>query len=210
MPPISLKLRLLLWLYSTQNLLGCTLALGGLGLYFTGVIADWWLPIVAGLYGAGWLIVPPSKTLEYQVRSEATQANLLEDLQALLDHARERLPGEAVERLRRIQGVVEEVAPKLFSGEVAMVHTIALVNAVSRDLPETVANYLRLPPAFATLHTVADGRSCKQLLLDQLDFLGEQLHRIADSIYRADAEALVVNGKFLQEKFHSVSFVATE
>ena len=53
MSPISLKMRIFLFLYSTQNLVGCALAIGGLGLFFADVITEWWLPIVAGLYAVG-------------------------------------------------------------------------------------------------------------------------------------------------------------
>ena len=115
---------------------------------------------------------------------------------------------EALDRLQQIRNLVVELAPRLFSGNVAMSYAISLTNAVTRDLPETVKNYLRLPTALATLHTVDGGKTCKQLLLEQLDLLSGQLSAIAQNVYKDDADALVVNGKFLQEKFHSVSFVS--
>lgn len=208
MQEVSLKTRLLLFLYSTRNLVGCALAIAGLGLFFAGLIADWWFPIVAALYGLGWVALPGDKELQLQVHQEATQANLIEGLEELIRQSRKRLPSEAVDRLLHIRQVVVDVAPKLFSGEVAMTYAISLVNAVSRDLPQTVKNYLHLPTAFATMHSVDNGRTCKQLFLEQLDILGDQLSKIAENIYRDDAEALVVNGKFLQEKFHALSFVS--
>ncbi len=207
MQPVSMKTRVLLFLYSTRNLAGCALALGGLGLFFGGMISDWWFPIVAGLYAVGWFAVPADQGLALKIRSEVTQANLTEGMDELLDESVSKLPHEAVERLRRIQQIVEELAPKIFSGGVTMDYAIALTNAVMRDLPETVKNYLRLPTAFATLHVIDNGKTCKQLLLDQLDLLSEQLSKIADNVYKDDAEALVVNGKFLKEKFHAVSFI---
>jgi len=84
---------------------------------------------------------------------------------------------------------------------------LTLVNAVTRDLPTTIANYLRLPHAYATFHQIEGGRTAKQLLLEQLDLLHGQLTKIADSAYRDDAEALVVNGKYLKEKFHPTVFL---
>ncbi|MDD2775291.1 MAG: hypothetical protein PHU06_04980 [Gallionella sp.] len=207
MQPISPKMRLLLFLYSTQNLVGCTLAIGGLGLFFSGLIADWWFPIVLGLYAVGWFAVPRDHELELRVRNEATQADLTDSIDELLEQSKAKLPQEAVERLTHIRVMVLELAPKLFSGEMAVNSAISLTNAVTRDLPETVRNYLYLPTAFATLHVIHDGKTCKQLLIEQLDLLNQQLSKIAESIYQEDAEALVINGKFLQEKFHAVSFV---
>lgn len=208
MPPISLKTRVLLFLYSTRNIVGSVLAIGGLGLFFGGVIADWWFAIVVALYAFGVLAVPADKELELQVRKEATQADLTEGIEELIEQSQAKLPREAVERLQEIRQVVTELAPKLFSGDVPMNHVIALSNAVTRDLPETVRNYVHLPTAFATMHAVENGKTCKQLLLDQLGLLSDQLSKIAVNIYKDDADALVVNGKFLQEKFHAVSFVS--
>ncbi len=208
MQKVSFKMRLFLFIYSTQNLIGSALALLGLGLFFVGVIDDWWLPIVGGLYAIGWLVVPADRELEIQVHNEATQANLTQSVDALLSEAKGKLPREAVDCLQQIRQTVIELAPKLFDGGMAMTSAVSLVNAVTRDLPETVRNYLHLPTAFATLHIVEKGKTCKQLLIDQLNLLNVQLSKIAESVYKEDAEALVVNGKFLEEKFHSLSFVA--
>ena len=207
MQPVSPKMRILLFLYSTQNLVGSALAIAVLGLFFGGVITDWWFPIVAGCYAVGWLAIPSDQELELKVRSEATQANLTDSIQELIDVSKTKLPHEALERLQRIHALVLELAPRLFEKDVAMSYLISLTNAVMRDLPETVHNYLQLPAAFAALHVVHGGKTCKQLLLEQLDLLNEQLTKIAQNIYADDADALVVNGKFLQEKFHPVSFV---
>jgi hypothetical protein len=82
-----------------------------------------------------------------------------------------------------------------------------LPNVITRDLPETVRNYLNLPTVFSSIHVVKDGKTCKQLLIEQLDFLNLELRKIAENVYKDDAEALIVNGKFLEEKFHSIKFV---
>ncbi len=207
MQPISPQMRVLLFLYSTQNLVGCLLAFIGLALFFLGWISDWWFPIVMGLYAIGWFAVPGDKELELRVRNEDTQSNLVEGLEELIRASHAKLPPDAVTRLERIRELVLEMAPKLFAGGMAMDSSISLIHAVTRDLPETVKNYLHLPTAFATLHVVENGKTCKQLLLEQLDLLVGQLSKIAENVYKDDADALVVNGKFLQEKFHAVSFV---
>jgi len=208
MHKISASTQVLLFLYSTRNLVGSVLAIGGLALFFAGVISDWWFPIVAGLYALGWLAVPGNQELELKVRNEATQANLVDSLDELISASRPRLPAEATERLDRIHTVVTALAPKLFSGDVAMEHVVTLVHAVTRDLPGTVKNYLRLPAAFASIHVVENGKTARQLLLEQLDILDVQLAKIATNIYQDDAQALVSNGWFLKEKFHTVSFSA--
>lgn len=205
---MSLKLRLMLFLYGTKNLAGCLLAFCGLGLFFSGFIADWWLPIVGGLYAVGWIAAPGDRTLALRAHNEASQADLIGSVDELIAASKKRLPQESVERLLRIKAIVAELAPKLFGSDIAMNHVVGLTNTITRDLPETVKNYLQLPPLFASTHVVANGKTCRQLLLDQLDFLSEQLGKIAENVYKDDADALVVNGKFLQDKFQPVSFIA--
>ena len=207
MPALSMKMKALLFLYSTRNLVGSVMGLAGLGLFFAGIIESWWFPIVIGLYAAGWLATPSDRELALRVHTESTQANFTESVDALIAASRKQLPDEAMKRLLSIQSTVQALAPKLFSGTVGLEYRVSLVNAVTRDLPETIRNYLRLPTAFATLHAVADGKTCKQLLVEQLSLLDEQLASMAQNIYQDDAEALIVNGRFLQDKFRPVSFV---
>ncbi len=171
-----------LFLYSARNLTGSALALGGLGLFFAGVIEHWWLAIVAGLYGTGWLAVP-----------------------ALVQVGQKLVRVEAMACLTRIREVVSALAPRLSDGSMGMEQAVALTNAVTRDLPETVRNYRRLPVAFASLHAVENGKTCKQLLIEQLNLLNDQLRKIGDNVYRDDADALLANGRFLREKFKALS-----
>ncbi|VGO07663.1 hypothetical protein AMB3_3526 [plant metagenome] len=51
-----------------------------------------------------------------------------------------------------------------------------------------------------------DGKTSRQLFIEQLDLLDGQLVKIAESIYRHDAEAVVANGKFLQDKFRPIAY----
>ncbi|MER5864689.1 hypothetical protein [Kitasatospora sp. NPDC002040] len=53
--------RALEYLESPRNLVGCAAGAGGLGLYFAGLTGAWWPAVVAGLYGAGALLVPGRK-----------------------------------------------------------------------------------------------------------------------------------------------------
>lgn len=208
---LPLGTRLLLFLYSTPNIVGSALAVTGLGLFFAGVIDDWWLAIVAGLYAVGWLATPRDRDLEIALQEQAAHASLLEQIDELVARSRKRLPAEAFEKLKAIRAILESLMPKLQgladAGTVAMDQMITVVNAVTRDLPMTIANYVRLPEAFATLHHIEHGKTAKQLLVEQLDLLQSQLARIADSAFREDAEALVVNGKYLKDKFHSTEFL---
>ncbi|KEY60341.1 hypothetical protein [Serratia sp. DD3] len=208
MPAISLKMRLLLFLYSSQNILGCVLALLGLGFFFSGFIADWWLLIVCGLYAVGWLLLWNNHpVIDVATQQDIIHVNLLASLDELMRQSRTKLPSEAFGYLQNIHQIVADVAPKLSDNTATTEYVISLTNAVTRDLPQTIKNYLQLPTAFATLHIIERGKTCKQLLLEQLDLLYKQLQKIAENVYKDDAEALITNGRFLEEKFRPVNFI---
>ncbi|MFF4379064.1 hypothetical protein [Kitasatospora sp. NPDC001547] len=50
--------RVLRYLESARNLVGCAGGAAGLGLHFAGLGGAWWPAVVAGLYGAGALLTP--------------------------------------------------------------------------------------------------------------------------------------------------------
>jgi hypothetical protein len=65
----------------------------------------------------------------------------------------------------------------------------------------TLGAYLRLPKFYAQMQPLADGRTASQTLLDQLRVLGNSLKEVSKSAFAGDAESLVTNGHFLQNKF---------
>lgn len=202
---MPLKTRLLIFLYSTGNLLGCCLALISLSLFFGNIIRDWWLGITIGMYIAGVLLVPGQKGIAAQLPTETP--DLLTSLDRLIAASRKRLPAEAQTRLANIRSLLTELTPKMTTDSMAMTQNIAITNAITRDLPATLNNYLKLPSAFANLHPVDGQKTCKVLLLEQLELLDTQLSKLAENVFKQDAEALLLNGQFLKEKFHSLVFV---
>jgi hypothetical protein len=72
---------------------------------------------------------------------------------------------------------------------------------VRRYLPDTLAAYLRLPKYYAQMQVLSDGKTASQTLNEQLVVLDNSLKDVAKSAFAGDAEALVTNGQFLQNKF---------
>ncbi|MFJ2777906.1 hypothetical protein [Kitasatospora sp. NPDC087315] len=56
--------RVLGYLESTRNLVGCAAGAGGLGLHFAGLGGSWWPGVVVALYGAGALLTPGGRRAE--------------------------------------------------------------------------------------------------------------------------------------------------
>jgi hypothetical protein len=72
-------------------------------------------------------------------------------------------------------------------------------------LPDAIGGYLRLPRQWADSRPVDRGKTPLMILIDQLDLLGATMDKVFDAVCRADAEALVVHGRFLEEKFGSAA-----
>jgi hypothetical protein len=51
------------------------------------------------------------------------------------------------------------------------------------------------------MHPVQDGKTPKEVLLDQLTLLENKMSEVADDVHRNDSDRLLANGRFLQERF---------
>ncbi|MDK2126788.1 hypothetical protein [Parachitinimonas caeni] len=202
MPELSLRYRLLLFLYSNSNIAGCVLALFGLGLYFGGIIDRGWGLITAGLYGMGWIGWYRRKA-EVGPMATDMSAEMLHDAFTRLVATAKTLPPEAKSKLtsieQRLAGLLPRLAELRESADARAAHTIS--QTVLSYLPDAINRYLKLPPAFAALHVVTDGKTPTKLLIEQLGVLDQTLGEIETNLYSGDAVALAANGRFLSDKF---------
>jgi hypothetical protein len=205
MVPLSIGERLRLFLYSTGNIAGSLLALGGLGLFFGGVIHSYWLAIVAGLYGVGVLGWPRNYLAQTAERAELSTELLAQQVKRLVDSVAKGLPKDALDLLHSIENTLNELLPRLEElrdrGTISPKDSFTVLETIRRYLPDTLAAYLRLPKFYAQMQTLADGRTASQTLIDQLRLLDTSLKAVATSAFAGDAETLVSNGHFLQNKF---------
>jgi hypothetical protein len=200
------------YLYSRRNIVGSLLALGGLGLYFAGLIGGLaWIPIVAGLYAIGVLLVPGEKGLEMRLGAAQDAAQVKEGLERLLRGIRGKVADDLYEKVVSIQGSilatleVEGTAGDTIDPNVYLIRQTAL-----SYLPEAFSTYLRLPRLMAERRRVADGRTPHDVLLEQLDLMDRRLADVADDMARHDSDRLLANGRFLAEKFGTSSLEIDE
>lgn len=202
----------LLYFYSTRNIAGCSLALLGLGAYFGGFINQWWLPICMGLYAAGALLVPSHDLIDIDIYQRYDGQQLIAGVEQLIAQVGKQLPPQALLILQSIPQVLEPLIPRLTglnnSPMLPPDHVLTVIGAITRDLPQTLSGYLRLPTAFANLHPVHQGKTAKDLLTEQLQLLKNQLDKIAEAAFKDDADAVLVNGQYLKEKFHAPRYLA--
>ena len=190
------------FLYSRRNIVGSLLALGGLALHFVGIIGGpLWLPITAGLYLIGYLLVPGERGLTIQLDAAQDAAEVREGLDRLLRAIKGKVADDLYAKVVRIQasilGTLEaEGAANEADPNVYLIRQTALTY-----LPEAFSTYLRMPRVMAERRAIADGRTPHDVLLDQLDLMDRRLEDVADDIARHDSDKLLANGRFLAEKF---------
>jgi hypothetical protein len=122
----------------------------------------------------------------------------LADLRTLPFKVRGRIPAQASASLGRIVELLLDTLPRV-SGDVEL-NAYALRTATVY-LPETLQAYLALPTAWARSHVYADGSTPDSALAAQLAVIEQAVSRMHEAALRGDANALLINGRFLGFRF---------
>lgn len=131
-----------------------------------------------------------------------TGADLLAAVDRVEAMARDgKVPGGVLSRLVRVTRIVRQTLPRLDRLGAGSAQAYNVMATATDYLPEAISGYLRLPREWADTRPVDRGKTPLLVLVDQLDLLGATMDKVFDAINRADAQALVVHGRFLQEKF---------
>lgn len=131
-----------------------------------------------------------------------TTEQLLEALDHVERQARDgQAPSVVLARLLRVTRVVRETIPRLANLGPGSAQGYSVMATATDYLPVAIGNYLRLPRDWADTRPISEGKSSVMLLVDQLDLLGQTMDQVLDAVNRADAEAIVVHGAFLEQKF---------
>lgn len=134
--------------------------------------------------------------------SAPTAQDLVDAVDRVEQQARDgKVPAMVQSRLGRVCRVVRDTVPRLDSLGAGSPMGYDVVATATNYLPDAIGGYLRLPRAWADSRPVDRGRTPLMLLIDQLDLLGATMDDVFDAVCRADAQALVVHGRFLEERF---------
>jgi len=106
-----------MFLYSRKNIVASTLALAGLGLYFVGVIDQFWFPIVLGLYGVGYFATPqpPALTLGDPCVGQSPE-EIKAALARLVDPVHDLVEPDVLARITSIVSSINDALPLLVRG----------------------------------------------------------------------------------------------
>jgi hypothetical protein len=187
------------YLTSRKNLVGLGLALIGTLLLLVHVIAGFWPVIVVGLYLVGAILTPRRPA------ADATQVFNPNDVRQVLDRQISSMSGrlspDVMAKVLSIRQIILGILPRSGNLPPGSPELYILERTATDYLPTTLKLYLSLPGPYATQHQVQDGKTSKQLVLDQLGILETKMNEVAEDVQRNDADRLLTNGRFLEERF---------
>ena len=160
-----------LFLYSNGNIAGSVLGILGMGLFFTGLIGDFWLAIVLGLYGVGALGFPRTQTWELKEGMRLQGEQLRDALDKMIKQVKPKLSEDLAEIMTVLQENLDYVIRKTAERDGGPFLTHFVKQTVSDYLPTAVEHYLSLPPAYRRMHTIKNGKTSKDLFREQLVLL---------------------------------------
>lgn len=187
---------------SRKNIAGCILAVGGPVLIFAGVVAaPVGLALMPVLYAIGALAAPPRRRVD--VVAGLDKNDVRTSLDKIQEKIMARVPGRIGTKVNAISRTIKDVLPRVDGLGAGSPGQYVLYMSATDYLPTAIQAYLDLPRHYADTHVVADGKTSLDLLADQLDLLEKEINEIVANVNRADVDRLVVNGRFLEEKFGS-------
>ena len=200
---MSLARRFEAYLYSRRNIVGSALALGGLGLFFTGLLSGpIWAPVVAALYAIGVLLTPTDRKIDLTLDATADAGEIRKGLDRLQNTITGRVADDIVAQVADIRGSIEQTLASNPTGLSQADQNVFLIRQTALEyLPRALNAYLALPRTYAERRAVANGRTPHDELLAQLQLLNSKMQEVADNIAKRDTDRLIANGRFLQERF---------
>ena len=199
------------WLTSRRNAAGSVCGIAGLALGVTGVVpAPWWPLGVAALYAAGALAVPRGAAAATDGLTGTDEDSYddrvdVERLRAALDERRHaligRVPTDVIRAVDRVAAALEELFERPDLLRRGSPEAFVIERMVDDYLPTALDAYLSLPRAFAGHHQLPDGRTPRQVLLDQLALLEKVARESADAASWEEADRLLAHDRFLADRF---------
>ena len=183
------------YLYSGKNIVGSALAILGLILFFTGAItAFFWPFVVVAMYGVGALLAPgPPKVSLMGTSFDAD--SIRRSLQHALSTANGKLAPPLQAKLQDIADTIMGILPHFADFPPGSPDLFVVGRTATDYLPSA------LQRAYATLHKMPNGKTADQVLDDQLTLLASKMDEVADAVHKKDSDALLANGRLLEEKF---------
>src|SRR6266480_4183210 len=112
-----------------------------------------------------------------------------------------KVPPEVMAKVLKIRQLILGILPRSGNLLPGSPQLFVIERTATDYLPASLQAYLNLPRAYATRHPVQDGKTAKEVLLDQLTLLETKMNEVANDVHRNDSDRLLAHGRFLEERF---------
>ena len=112
-----------------------------------------------------------------------------------------KVPPEVMAKVLMIRQIILGILPRSGNLPPGSPELFIIERTATNYLPSSLQAYLDLPRGYATRHPVQDGKTSKDVLLDQLTLLETKMNEVASDVIRNDSDRLLAHGRFLQERF---------
>jgi hypothetical protein len=142
---------------------------------------------------------PRNKTIDLRTGVDPNVVTLALDSQVRIITG--KVPPEVMAKVLKIRQTIVGILPRSGSFAPGSPELFLVERTATDYLPTTLEAFLKLPRVYATLQPIKDGKTAKQILLDQLTLLENKMNEVAEDVQRHDADRLLANGRFLEERF---------
>ena len=206
---MTLAQRALRFLVSRKNIGATFLGLIGVALLALGITGGvLGIGLIVGLYAAGYLLIPREKGVTLTLFDESDSRQIREGLNELIHSIRFRVSPDvegAVEDV--VRSIILTLPPEEQKGFSAIDPTVMLIRQTALHyVPKLLDDYLAIPRMYAERVAISDGKTAKDVLIEQLRVIEEKMKETYLAMYRSDADRLLANARFLQERFQRSVF----
>lgn len=127
--------------------------------------------------------------------------SLREALQFTVDATRPRLTEPVQQEIDRVVEAVEAVLAVWNDNDVGREAAYTLRATIQDYLPDTLERYMKLPRRYALQRMVRGERTARDIVVEQLRIMSDELMAIADDVNAGNAADLAAHGRFLDERF---------
>jgi hypothetical protein len=203
------------YIFSNKNVIGLGIASIIVILGFLGILKHGVLGVALIGYIFGWIVGPKEKEIKFYHYKGESMSDYIGFLKKFMKVSfdNEKLPEQAKSILKSIEKNSIELIEYMDKKEMVDSVSEEMMNLKSifdTYIPNLINQYSRLPVDYANNVKGSNGKTAKDLLVEQLRILEEKIKEIAYGLYENDVTKLKVNGRFLKEKFHSGDFFLNE
>lgn len=203
------------FLFSNKNILGCALTSVVLVLALLGIFKSFWIPLAVMAYIFGYVAGPAEKKIKFYHYQGESLADYIGFINKMKNNVMisEKIPQDAKDIIHSISQKAIELITFVQDAQKNTAFDEDMINFTSifdSYLPNIINQYSRLPSKYANEVKTKNGKTAKQMLVEQLTVLDEKVQEIAYGMYEDDVTALRANGNFLKEKFGKTNLFELE